>query len=519
MNIFIFSASVLFSLGGIFSLTRQLQMLQQNSYFPSRYAKWLKENANIRLLVPIAAALCCALLYIFNFDILLLIFSAAVAAIKAIKARINRKSAIKPLVYTLRVKRMYVSAAFLFGLIIAGEVFLHETVFFAAAAFLSFAPCVTAFAVRMINAPLDNLITRWYISDAKKMLKNHGNLTVVGITGSYGKTGTKYILAAFLEQKYNVLYTPNSFNTPMGIVRTVRENLQPQTQIFIAEMGAKNVGDIKECCDIAKPTTGIITSVGPQHLDTFKTTDNVLKTKFELSDFVTACGGNMFLNGDNELIRDYAKNANNCTFFGADGGVRYENTVYDADGLRFDIICGDTVMHIKTKLLGLHNVVNITGAAAVALSLGVKPKDIEFAATRLKPVSHRLELKPFINSSLLLDDAYNANPDGSLKAVDVLSKFGNRKKVIVTPGLVELGEKEYECNYNLGAAAAKVCNVIILVGETRAKPLADGVKSVDCGKEPLIVPKFTDAMEQLKKITDNNTVVLFENDLPDNYAK
>lgn len=519
MDLFLLSASILLSLGGIFSLTRQLQMLQQNSYFPSRYIKWLKENADRRLILPTVCFVISVLLCAFGIKIPLIVFSALTLIIKLLRSRKMQKTAIKPLVFTARVKRMYVTAILLFILLIFGTVFIENHIFFTFIALLTFAPFITALAVRLINAPLDNSVTAWYIHDAKKMLKSHPDLKIIGITGSYGKTGTKYILAAFLAEKFNVLYTPNSFNTPMGIVRTVREGLAPQTQIFIAEMGAKNVGDIKECCDIANPSLGIITSVGPQHLDTFKSVENVTKTKFELFDCVHANGGNTFLNGDNAIIATCSQNLTDCTLFGENCEVKYQNLSYGENGLEFDIIWRNTSLHIKTKLLGLHNVINITGAAAVALSLGVKPKDIEFAAYRLKPVSHRLELKPFINGARLLDDAYNANPEGSIKAVEVLSQFNAKKKIIVTPGLVELGEQEYECNYNLGVAAAQSCDIIILVGENRAIPLADGVKSTNFAGQLIIVPHFKDAMEQLKTLTDKDSVVLFENDLPDNYAK
>ena len=192
----------------------------------------------------------------------------------------------------------------------------------------------------------------------------------------------------------------------------------------------------------------------------------------------------------------------------------------DRNGSKFDLNFGNTVITLTTKLLGKHNAVNIAGASALAYSLGVKAEDIKFAVSSLKPTEHRLELKNSVNRSLLIDDAYNANPEGSIEAVNVLGSFGEMKKVIITPGLIELGDREYECNFNLGVTAAKVCDIIILVGLTRSKPLADGVKSTDFNAENLhIVASFKDAMEIYSKFADNNTVVLLENDLPDNYLK
>ena len=174
---------------------------------------------------------------------------------------------------------------------------------------------------------------------------------------------------------------------------------------------------------------------------------------------------------------------------------------------------------MTTRLLGRHSVLNILAAAAVGFHLGLTDSEVKYAVSQLKPVAHRLELKPFLNGAVLIDDAYNANPEGCLEAVRVLGSFEGLKKIIVTPGLVELGEKEYDCNYQLGLAAGKTCDVVILVGEKRAVPMADAVATLDFPKENLhIVKSFAEAMELLRRIADKNSAVLFENDLPDNYA-
>jgi UDP-N-acetylmuramoyl-tripeptide--D-alanyl-D-alanine ligase len=183
-------------------------------------------------------------------------------------------------------------------------------------------------------------------------------------------------------------------------------------------------------------------------------------------------------------------------------------------------VFGDERVKITTKLLGRHNVLNIVGAAGLAYRLGVPAKDIAFAISRLAPTEHRLEMKTSVAGSLLIDDAYNANPEGCLEAVNVLKSFEGMTKVIITPGLVELGEKEYEYNKALGIAAAKVCDKIIFVGRQRSIPLADGVKETDFNTDNMYVAaSFKEAMEIYSGFADSNTVVLLENDLPDNYLK
>lgn len=515
MEIVIYISFLCYALGGVIGTTRQMQMLQQNSYFPSRYFKWIKESWDLKRTLYIVFALIIWFLISLN-HFLFIAVSFIYLAVKTLNAGKCQKKSIKPLHFTARIKRLYTTESLIVLALAVGSVFVEPIL--QVLLVLCFCPPLLLMVARTINAPMEKTLGLLYINDAKRKLKSHNNLTVIGITGSYGKTSTKYILAELLQRKYNVLFTPASFNTPFGVVRTIREGLRPETGIFIAEMGAKNIGDIKEICDIANPDYGIITSVGPQHLETFKSIKNVTKTKFELADAVIKNGGKIFLNSDNQYIVEKAKELPHISF-GKQGDTCYKNVTYTENGAEFDIVKGETEIHIKTKLLGMHNVVNITAAAALALELGVKPTDIAFAASRLKPVSHRLEMKSFINGSVLLDDAYNANPSGSIEAVNVLGGFKGRHKVIVTPGLIELGDKEYECNYNLGAAAAKTCDTIILVGKKRSVPMKNAADDLKFNGTVLVVSSFREAMEYLTANAKKDWVVLFENDLPDNYTK
>ncbi len=522
MDYYLLVSLCLIGVSSLFSLIRQLQMLQQNSYYPTRYFGWLKDN------LPFYDAfmfLFSSLLFILKLRIPQVIFCAAVLAIRIPLSLSRQKKSIKKLVFTPRIKRFFATAIvfqlLLITLYALKPLTLIGTLSLDLSFLLSFLTPVFTLLIWTLTVPIEKAVNLWFINDAKKILKSYKNLKVIGITGSYGKTTTKFILTRILSEKYNVVCTPQSFNTPMGVVRTVRQHLKPQTQIFVCEMGAKNVGDIKEICNIVHPNLGIITSVGEQHLETFKSVDNVFKTKFELADAVAKIGGATFVNGDSKEIISQI-NKKDFKVFGSEQDFDYKihNIVCDRNGSKFDLVLDETVITLSTKLLGKHSIVNIAGAAALAYYLGVSAEEIKFAVASLKPTEHRLELKTSLNHSLLIDDAYNANPEGSLESVNVLGSFEGMKKVIITPGLIELGEREYQCNYDLGAAAAKICDVIILVGLTRSKPLADGVNSTDFNSENLhIAANFKDAMEIYSKIADSNTVVLLENDLPDNYLK
>lgn len=511
---------ILAAASAMFAICRQLQMLQQNSYYPSRYTGWLKDNLPF---FDVVLFLISSFLFAFGFYWPQTVLIAAVLALRIPQCLNFHKKSIKKLVFTGRVKRLFGAAVLVQICIILGYVIFPNTVTgrvcMVGSFTLSFLTPLMVYIVWLLTLPIEKAFGMWYIADAKKKLKGYPDLKVIGITGSYGKTTTKFILTRILSEKFNVVCTPHSYNTPMGVVRTVREHFKPRTDVFVCEMGAKNVGDIKEICKIVSPDHGIITSVGAQHLETFKSVDNVFKTKFELADAVNTKSGKVFVNGDSKDIADRIGEDEFLVYGTGDNAeFKISDITSGREGSKFSLYLGEETIELKTKLLGRHSIVNIAGAAALAYSLGVKADDIKFAVGSLKPTEHRLEMKSGVNHSVLIDDAYNANPEGSIEAVNVLASFEGMKKVIVTPGLIELGEKEYDCNFNLGKAAAEKCDVIILVGKNRSKPLAEGVKSTEFNTENLhIVSSFKEAMEIFSSFADKNTVVLLENDLPDNY--
>ncbi len=508
-------------IGTLAGLVRSFHMLQQNSYRAGRYMRWAKTAPKGRPAACLLAAAVWAGAW-FVWRPLLPFLAACFAAVRIARQVSEQKKAIKPLVFTARVKRLWVTACLLaaadgalcFVLAQPGRLWAA----LAGVLCFAFAPLV-ALAALFINAPGEKLVARWYIGDAKRRLKRSPGLVVLGVTGSYGKTGVKFMITRLLQEKYTVTCTPESFNTPMGVVRTIREKWKPGTQIFVVEMGAKQVGDIAEICRIVHPDHGVITAIGPQHLDTFKSMDNIIATKFELADAVAARQGVMFLNCDSAPVADHAP-VPKAVRYGTDPAldVYAADLRYEPDGACFTVCAGNVRLPVRTRLLGQHNVVNVTAAVAVALHFGVDPADIQFAVSRLQPAEHRLQPKRFDRGATLIDDAYNANPAGSIEAVNVLGRFENKRKIIVTPGLVELGEQEQQHNFNLGVRAGQVCDDIYLVGTNRSKPIADGVRSTGFNEERLhIAASFREVMDALRPTLDDTCVVLLENDLPDNY--
>lgn len=493
-----------------------VHMLQLNSYRSERYDTWCHRNVR-QILLPRRL---CGLLAL---AALLLPTPAAVyggaAGVFALTALLNiPRKAKKPLVFTARVKRLLTTLWLLIALLVAAAWFVARfsaVALTATLAVLSLLPFGYTALANVINGPLENAIARHYIRDAQSRLKDMPQLTVIGITGSYGKTSTKACLQALLSTRYNVLMTPESFNTTMGVVRTVRERLRPSHQVFIAEMGAKNPGDIQEICDLVHPRYGMITAIGEQHLETFGTVDNIVRTKFELAQALPA-NGIAFLNADNDYIRKAQAGVTvpTVTYGTGQGDYRAFDITFDRTGCQFTVTAPDgTSCVFRTRLLGGHNVQNLTGCIAVAHTLGIPLTELVYPVRMLRPVPHRLELLP----NGYIDDAYNSNPAGFRSALTTLRAFSGQR-VLVTPGMVELGERQEALNRELGAFAADCCDLAVLVGVRQAPPLREGLLSAGFPEEAIFVAStLQEGLAYLNAHPAAARTVLLENDLPDNF--
>ncbi|MCR4861030.1 MAG: UDP-N-acetylmuramoyl-tripeptide--D-alanyl-D-alanine ligase [Ruminococcus sp.] len=531
----------------VFTSLREFHMLQLNGYKTPEHSRWMKKNFN-RYIFPLT---------LFLLQISLIVCGAKTSLIIAftcfnacfIAANKPGKKFKKPLVYTARVKRMMTTFWILVGAMFAVAVLKgksvvyigriwneahtdftyisKETSWFSKAlpyilvnSALYLTPILVPLS-NLINKPVEKSVQRWYINDAKKKLADMPDLHKVGITGSYGKTSMKFYLSELLASQYETLKTPESFNTPMGVTITVRRDLRPTHQYFICEMGARRVHEIKELCDIANPHDGIITSVGPQHLETFRSIENVVNTKFELADAVQAAGGKIYLNGDNELIRAKAPQYKNAVLYGLTEGNDYRASDISVSdrGTEFTVTApsGETCRY-SMKLLGEHNVQNVLGAIAYAHGTGIPLEKLVLPVKRIAAVPHRLQLLDKGGGVTYIDDAYNSNPSGCRAALNVLGLF-DACRILVTPGMVELGAKQEELNFEFGQEAAKACDYIILVGKAQTVPIYNGIKDAgfDMGKV-FVTDGLNEALAKVQSCqTDKKKIVLLENDLPDNY--
>ena len=509
-----------------------LHMMQLESYQLDGYQRWLSKHRdkllgwtlNLGVLATIAEVVLRLILTMIMGAqgasitaslVTLIAFSVIAWRLNLIQYKAPEK---KPFALTARMKRLYVALGVvaLVGALILSALGLPVYLLFIGVPYL-------ALVAGFVMQPIEKRINAFYLNEAREKLEARDDLIKVGITGSFGKTSTKFVLATILSEKYVVLATPSSFNTPMGLTRVIREQLEPQHQIFLAEMGARHVGDIAELCDLVHPKYGILTSVGPQHLETFGSLENVAKTKYELIESLPKDGVAFFAADDGICDTLFKHTTIEKHRAGLSGGFldMYATDIeVGAKGSRFTLndAQGER-MQCETKLLGKHNIQNIVLCCEVAKRLGLTMQEIARGVRRVQPVEHRLQLIPGANGITVIDDAFNANPIGAQAALDVLAEFPGRR-VIVTPGLVEQGEREEELNYLFGTQMATSCDGVILIGIKRSEPIRKG--ALDGGMKPdqiTVVNDLPEATAVLARVGKPGDVVLFENDLPDNYSE
>ena len=504
---------------------KPLHMLQQNWYNDgNRYLVWMLKNP-LKVFVNVDMFFFIFIVALFiNYKYSAILFSIfyIICIFMHIKNTKNEQVK-KPLVYTKRVKRIIMTNILLLciGILVMIKLLDESNLYimYLVLGLLVYLNYIVVLIVNIINKPIEKFVFLYYKKKAKDKLKSMNNLNVIGITGSYGKTSSKNILNDILSTKYNTCPSPKNFNTPNGLMITINNYLDKFSNIFIAEMGAFKVGEIKELCDFVHPKYGILTRIGTAHMESFGSQKNIQKTKFELIESLPSDGCGI-LNADDPLQVEY-KLKNNCKilWIGIENknvDLYAENIKMDYKGMSFDAVFkGDDVRyHFETKLLGIPNVYNILAAVLLGDHLGIPKDQLKEGVKRVNKIEHRLELKKYLDINIL-DDAYNSNPIGSKMALDVLNLMPG-KKIIVTPGMIELGIKEYELNFRFGEQIAKVCDEVILVGENTTKAIYKGLLSEHYDESKIhIINDVKVAFKLMRQLKEKETYVLLENDLPD----
>lgn len=532
MNILILSVYVLAVALGVANMVmeyrRVLMMLQQNSYRNERYTRWLNASGDTtsmpRLLGMIVLFGSVVKFSTVSVGIVLMLAFFAFNVISLARRRYK-----KPLVWTRRVGRLFWTmtglSAVVAGICVAvlGVAGIEAKLFVGAFVLLALylLSSVVVLLANKLLEPVEKSINRRYYNEAASILRSMPDLKVIGVTGSYGKTSTKHYLYRILAESYDVAMTPGSFNTTLGVVRTVREYLKPYNEVFIVEMGAKQPGDIKEICDLVHPEIGIVTAVGEQHLESFGSIENVQRTKFELVDALPA-DGLAVVNDDFEYVANRKVDNVRCIRYaiGATQATRYsvDNVRYDASGTTFTVVGPDLRIELHTRLVGECNISNLVAAVIVALRLDVPVDKIRYAVEKIEQVEHRLNIKRGAGGVTIIDDAFNSNPTGSGMALDVLASMTGGKRIVITPGMIELGDRQEFHNRAFGRKIAGSADVAIVVGLYNRDAIMAGVEEGGMEADRVhAVDSFADAQRLLASMVAPGDTVLYENDLPDTF--
>jgi len=500
-----------------------LHVFQQEHYENARLYRWVRRDLR-RLGQPVAVAVLAGGVLADWLGVI--VAAAGLAAALAYAIRTWRRAQVKPLVLTGRAKRL-LGVGLLIALVapvLAGVLGGPSAVGVAGGLSVLALPWLLGLANTALR-PYQQLENRRYVRSARRKLSEIRPL-VIGISGSFGKTTTKGCVAAALDAHGPAYPTPASFNTYLGVVRAINEGLEPRHATFVAELGAYRLGDIEELCDLVEPRIGILTSLGPAHLERFGSMDAIEQAEGELADALPPDG--LFLTrADDERCARVARDRARCRVLlfspgpHPDADVWAENIAVSSGGTDFEICWRDDPepVAVRSRLLGEPNVANLLAAAAVARDRGSTPAQIARALRRVAPPKHRLE--PIVNEAggiVVIDDSYNSNPIGAAAALQVLQAHEAGRRILVTPGMVELGPQEAEENRRLGELAAAVCDVCLLSGPLAGHIRAGLLEGGLADSQIIVSPDGPSMHAELARLSRRGDVILFENDLPDVYG-
>jgi len=372
---------------------------------------------------------------------------------------------------------------------------IYISYFFLLFLYVSFIP-ITIVVIAL--TPLDIMLKSMKIRSAQGVLARFPKLKIIGIVGSYGKTTMKEAVSTILSQKYRVVKTPENINTPLGIAELILKQVNEKTEVLVVEMGEYQRGDIQQICSLVKPQIGIITGINEAHLERMGSIENTVAAIFEIAHHMNP-DGTLVINDDCALIHDnYKKHI-----------VHQQVILYSSA----------QDQGIKSGLLGRYARGVLQATDVLGQKLGLTFEQICAGALLIKPLPHRLEPIEGARGVLVIDDSYNGNSEGVKEAMYVLSTYRNRRKVYITPGLVESGVATAQVHREIGKELSSVANVVVLIKNSVTDYIAEGLLANGFLKENIKWYKSTEAAHaDMANIVQPNDVVLFQNDWPDNYV-
>ncbi|MCB1531796.1 MAG: UDP-N-acetylmuramoyl-tripeptide--D-alanyl-D-alanine ligase [Alphaproteobacteria bacterium] len=532
------NTSLVFVAYAAFALKRlmtYLHVLQQDDYENSRLMKWVWQHKAFDKRMSFALlVLGGAQFYIEAFFINFVIFMCFI--ILAYTEKDPRKNSKKKLVATARAHRIFwPSFALVCALGVPSFYYSHPWPWIFTVQMI----LPSILIVNLFLQPFEELIRKKYWNEARAKIQRL-QPTVIGITGSFGKTSVKHILGHILRMNALTLITPGSVNTPMGITRIIREQLEEEHKFFVVEMGAYGPGSIKHLCRLTPPDIGIITAIGHAHYERFKTLERVSEAKFELAQAVMAKDGKIIIH-ERTLRFPYPRKlkAENPGAFIVCGepaaidpekrkhvsylspdDVHIQKVEQRSNGIETRLTWNGTTYIVEAPLYGLHHGHNLALAFVTALQLGIESDAIHAALQSLSQIEHRLQVTQRPDQTVLIDDAFNSNPVGFSSALELLGQLKNQgRAILITPGMIELGSSHYEAHLKIGEFAGEICDVALVVNSGRIPSFVKGFKNTGGSKTLIEVDTFQEASAWVEKNKQPKDVILIENDLPDMYER
>ncbi|MGD9639460.1 MAG: UDP-N-acetylmuramoyl-tripeptide--D-alanyl-D-alanine ligase [Alphaproteobacteria bacterium] len=522
------SLCLIFSI--VFFLYKRLKHLlhyfQQEEYDASRFIKYYKNASLIDKKLSLLLIITTLLFSLFNYNYLSYAYSFAFILIGLFEPN-REKQAKKALVMTARAKRI------LFLSVTAGAAIITPFLFLVTKTNIDeFILVIASAQLTPFFLMLGNMFLMPYEKHNQNKFKKEAllklaaiNPKIIGITGSYGKTSTKKLIEHIISSLAPSLATPGSINTLMGICRIIREKLDKAHQYFVVEMGAYGIGSIKRLCDFTPPDVSVITAIGHAHYERFKSLETVAKAKLEIAEATVKKGGFVIVN-TMAIAPEFIKMAegicnNNLRTVGKDASCDYilTNVEQTKDGISLVITNKDEHWDIIAPIYGVHQAENIALAFALCHSLGIDGSTIAAILKTAPQTQHRLEVKRSDSGVTIIDDAYNSNPTGFASALDVLHLLGSiGRKILVTPGMTELGAYHDDAHKKIGEKAAHCADIALIINPKRIPSLISGFENAK-GDKALLFDSFADAKKWIDDNAKTNDVILYENDLPDIYEE
>ncbi|MCA9892114.1 MAG: UDP-N-acetylmuramoyl-tripeptide--D-alanyl-D-alanine ligase [Anaerolineae bacterium] len=547
MSVFLLMLAAIWLVGTLIRIYRQARFFQIEEYQAVRYLRWYLSHREQWPMRAIMATLVGIVLTFFTDSIpgqqnivsFVIMGIAALAAIwpqhegEVKKAFVRTQRATRLLGAAFAVAVIFLLVAIMFLGNLQSESSRIEAITSSLIGLVAFvlAPLWLILG-NLVMRPVEAFMRQQFLRKAKRIVADI-NPRVIAITGSYGKTTTKNFVRDILNGRFKAYATPKSYNTLMGVSLAINRDLADDYSIdyFVAEMGMYVPGEIRELCEFTPPDISIVVEVGPQHLERAGSMDAIANAKYEIIEGLQPDGVGVF-NWDNSYIRAMYEKGYPATRIAVTQqlsieeakakGVQFVATdVHEnPSGLSFTVwdTATDQSQAMNTPIVGIHNVTNLLLATAVAVHEGMSLSDVAYRVRTLQPTESRLVQQITASGITIINDSYSTNPIGAISALRVLGMNENGRRVLITPGMVELGQVQDEENHKLGIAAADYATDSILVGDRQTKAIQAGLAQTDFPLDRIVVvDALGEATTWYQANLRSGDTVLFLNDLPDTY--